>query len=121
MKLVFVLVFALVGRFSYADLLQPYNPALHRIGYEVFVCVVGAIAGSALARYLAKRDWRMGKEWKSYACMKDVEAGEIERVVSAIRPAFRSAVRMVYDNVDDLLKAGWKSDLVLAALEWTMN
>lgn len=62
MKLTVSLVLAFAARFSCADLLQPYNPALHRIGYEVFVYAAGTIAGSALARHLAKKDWRMSKE-----------------------------------------------------------
>ena len=117
MKPILFAFFALVACLAYADLLLPYNPSLHRIGYEVFVYVAGVVMGGALVRYLAKKNWRMSKEWKRYSEIEDIEAVEIEKMVLAIRPAFRSAVRMAYDKVDGLLKAGWKYDLVLAALE----
>ena len=117
MKLILLAFLVLAASYAYADLLPIYNPALHRIGYEVFVYVAGAVMGSALVRYLAKKDWRIGERWKDYSDMKEADAVEIERKIREVRPLLTVAVRAVYDKVDGLLEGGWKHDMVLAALE----
>ena len=126
-RLLLIVAIALSSLFCRADLAMPeiWDPALHRIGYEVFVYVASAIAGSALVRYIAKKNWHIaekkghldGEKWKSISDLKEVEAAEIAEKIREIRQPLHTAVRKVYDKVDGFLEEGWKYDLVLSALE----
>ena len=126
-RLLLVVALAISSFCCYADVIPmySYSPALHRIGYEILVYVASAIAGSALVRYIAKKNWYIaekkghldGEKWKSISDLKEVEAAEIAEKIREIRQPLHTAVRKVYDKVDGFLEEGWKYDLVLSALE----
>lgn len=119
-KLTFASFAALAAGLAYADVVMEPCPAiLHRIGYEVFVYVSGAVAGSALVRYIARKNWRINnnKQWKDEYELREHEAAEIAEKIHKLRQSLHAAVRKVYDKIDGFLEQGWECDLVLSALE----
>ena len=99
------------------DFGEMFNPALHRIGYEIIVCTAASVLGTALLRRLAKKNWRENGEWKRPSDLNKDAIEDIARKMDEIRLTFRRAVREAYDHTEGLLDDGWQQDMAIAALE----